>query len=132
MSNKAKRLRRNQRIATVADEISHSIERQLQESGQAAVSVSLQNQRTGSVYLKIHVYRPDGQRIKSGGAGIRVSDHRPKGCRHINFSQPAHRYYGISCQEPHTRLNVKLKHIVQHIQERLAKRASVEFGTTPK
>lgn len=110
---------KRQRIVEFADEISHSIERQLNESGQSASSICHQNWRTGTVYLKIRVYRSDGQRIVGGGAGIRVSDHRPKGCRHINFSKPAHRYYGISCSEPHIRLVTKIEHIVQHIKERL-------------
>lgn len=110
-----------QKIAMFADEISRSVNRQLAESGQPARYVLHQNRRTGSVYVKIRVYRPDGRRIKGGGVGIRVSNHLDVESHRVNFSQPAHRYYGISSDAPPKRVAEKVNVIVHDILDRLAK-----------
>ena len=112
-------LRKRERIAAAAREIARWLAQSLSLAGLNAGIKFNQSKRTGSVYLKIRILAPSGQRIKNAGAQIRISDHRRPGDRWANFSQPARRFYGIWVASSPWKIVGKVERITRQIRNRL-------------
>ena len=115
-------LRKRERIAAAAREIARSLAQSLSLAGLNAGIKFSQSKRTGSVYLKIRILAPSGQRIKDAGAQIRISDHRRSGDRWANFSQPARRVYGIWVASSPWKIVGKVERIARQIRNRLQRK----------
>ena len=124
-SLREKEIVRRAEIAIVVREVLKRLEIRLNHAG-IRHNFKAENSWTGSIYLKIIVLAPSGQRLKNCGAAIRISDHPEKDgfnegtCQRTRFSRPIQRYFGIDSDCTVGEIDRKIEMIVGGIVKRYA------------
>lgn len=79
-----------------------------------------QSCHTGTAYLKLKVFGPDGRKIPELGACVRIADHSERESRWANFSRHALRFYGVWCFSSRHKILRKIERIAYRIHLRYA------------